>query len=453
MNYLSDLASSISLADIWGGTRHRHLRRADEILADVLARTGAELLLPWTLLTLLTWTLSGSATDVAVTAIVSSLAWQIPRLIPDWMLSVPSLSFPVLAGSALIRLVSIFLLAVLLLRSHPGSGAGVLAPFWACLFAFLSSDTIIRLHRHRNDSFGLLHAGIDQSRPRAPYPTLGAVLFSGLIVAATVAHTDISLARATGLILLAAAAITAAGTWFLLRVTYFESLDATTTVALARDEGEPAQAAMTGRGGRRLIAFQSIFALSGLADPFLIVYAIERLQIPAPFVGIYAMLFAIAACATVVTVPYSARRIAARKVLQVAALVRFLVPLVALTFALFADTHAVRNIMAHNAGGAWLFGVTFLVLGLSRGLIAAAVPPYAEGLLPEGTLQRVAQLSPVALAIASLAPLLGAWSLDQRGLQAMLLLAAAVGFAALLVSGSLAKSRTIGVKRRVREAR
>lgn len=452
MNYLSDLTSAVSLDDIWGSTRHRYLRRADEILAGALARVGAELLLPWTLLTLLTWTLSGSGTDVAITAIVTSLAWHIPRLIPEWMLTVPSLSFPVLAGSALIRLVSIFLLAVLLLRSHGGSGGGLLAPFWACLFAFLLSDAVIRLRRNRTDAFGLLYAA-DQMRPHSPYISLAALVFCGFVVAATLSNTGVTLVHAAGLIALAAAAVTTAGTWFLLRVTYFESRGDETIAALtgARND-EPPQVAVTGRGGRRLIAFQTMTSISALADPFLIVYATERLDVPAWFAGIYAMLFAVAACATVLTVPRSARRVAARKVLQIAALVRFLVPLVALTAALLGDTHAVRNAMAHDQRSAWLFGVTFLVLGLGRGLIAAGVPPYAEGLLPEGTLQRVRRLSTIALALASLAPLLGAWSLNQRGLQAMLLLAAAVGFVALLISGSLAKSRTIGVRRRVREA-
>jgi MFS family permease len=171
------------------------------------------------------------------------------------------------------------------------------------------------------------------------------------------------------------------------------------------------------------------------------------------FAGIYAILFALAACATVTGVPHSARRVSSRKMLQVAALVRFLVPLVALSFAFFADSDKVRDAISHNAGSAWLFGVTFLALGLSRGLIAAAIPPYAEGLFPEGTIQRVAQLAAVALAAASLSPLLGAWAWNERGMQAMLLVAALAGFVALLASGSLAKSRTIGVKRRTREAR
>ena len=453
MNYLSDFASSLSLDDIWGQSRHHVLRRADDILAEALARVGAELLLPWTLLTLLTWALSRSATDVAVTAIVSALAWHIPRLIPAWMLSVPSLSFPVLAGSALIRLVSIFLLAVLLLRSHSGGNGALLAPFWACLFAFLLTDAIVRLHRHDNDGVGLLHGSGDQHRPTAPYATLAAILFSGLVVAAALANSRVSLVHAAGLITLAAAAVTAAGTWFLLRVTYYESREDETMAALAPpDEEAFPPAAIAGSGGRRFIAFQAIMAVSALADPFLIIYATERLHIPARFAGIYAMLFAIGACAAVVTVPQTARRMASRKVLQIAALVRFLVPLVALTLALFGDTHAVKRAMANNAGSAWLFGVTFLVLGLGRGLLAAGLPPYADGLLPEGTLQRVARLSAVAVTVACLAPLLGAWAIDQRGLQAMLLLAAAAGFAALLISGSLAKSRTIGVRRRVRGA-
>lgn len=451
MNYLSDFASSLSLDDIWGRSRHHLLQRADDVLAEALARVGADLLLPWTLLTLLTWSLSRSANDVAVTAIVAALAWHIPRLIPDWMMSVPSLSFPVLAGSALVRLVSIILLSVLLLRAHPGSGGAVLAPFWACLFAFLVTDAIIRLHRHGNDGFGLLHGSSDQHRPSAPYVTLAAIVFSGLVIAATLANTRVNLVHAAGLIALAAGAVIAAGTWFLLRVTYFESREDETVAALSSSTEEaPLPVAITGSGGRRLIAFQSMVTVSALADPFMIVYAIERLRIPAQFAGIYAILFAIAAAATALTVPQTARRMASRKVLQIAALVRFLVPLVALTMALFGDTSAIKDAMAHNAGSAWLFGVTFLVLGVGRGLLAAGLPPYADGLLPEGTLQRVAQLSAIAVTVACLAPLLGAWAIDQRGLQAMLLLAAAAGFVALLISGSLAKSRTIGVRRRVR---
>lgn len=454
MNLLGDLTSAIPLDDLWGDSRHRYLQRADEILVEVFARVGAELLLPWTLLTLLTWELSKSAADVAVTAILASLAWQIPRLLSGWLLRVPSLSFPVLAGSALVRLASIVLLAVLLLRSHSGSGAGVLAPFWACLFAFLVTDSIIRLDQHRNDDFGILHAPTDQTRPRAPLVTLAAVIFSGLVVAATLGNGGVSFVHAAGLIALASAAVTGAGTWFLLRVIYVQSREDETEVLLTEPEDEAVSPpSITGRGGRRFIAFRTLIAVSALADPFLIVYAVERLHIPARFSGIYAILFAVAACATVMVVPRSARRVSSRKVLQIAALVRFLVPLVALTFALFGDTSVVRDAMGQHAGSAWLFGFTFLVLGLGRGLMAAAVPPYAEGLLPEGALQRVAHLSGIALATASLAPLLGAWSLDQRGLQAMLLVAAAVGFAALLMSGSLAKSRTVGVKRRLREAR
>lgn len=454
MNYLGDLVSSLSLDDVWGNSRHPWLRRTDELIGEALARVGAGLLLPWTLLTLLTWVLSGSATDVAITAIVTSLAWQIPQLIPGWLLRIPTLSFPVLAGSALVRLASILLLAILLLRSRPDSGGDILAPFWACLFAFLLTDSFIRLDRHRNDAFGLLHAITDQHRPQAPYVTLAAVAFSGLAVAAALANAGVTVVHAAGLIALGSAAVTAAGTWFLLRTVYFEAQnDETRAVLTGLEEPAASRPSITGRGGRRFIVFRTLIGLSALADPFLIVYALERLDIPAKFAGIYAILFALAACATILVVPQSARRVSSRKMLQIAALVRFLVPLVALSFAFFADSDSVRDAMSHNAGSAWLFGVAFLALGLCRGLIAAAVPPYAEGLFPEGTIQRVAQLSAVALAAASLAPLLGAWAWNERGLQAMLLFAALAGFIALLASGSLAKSRTIGVKRRTREAR
>lgn len=454
MNYLGDIVSSLSLDDVWGHARHPWLRRADDLLGEALSRVGAGLLLPWTLLTLLTWVVSGSPTDVAITAILASLAWQIPQTIPRWMLTVPNLSFPVLAGSALVRLASIFLLAILLLRSNEDSGAGILAPFWACLVAFLLTDSFIRLNRHRNDSFGILHAVTDQHRVRAPYVTLAAIVFCGLVVTNALGNTDVTVIHAAGLIALASAAVTAAGTWFLLRTAYLTSrTDETRALLTPTDEATISRPSISGRGGRRLIVFRALIGVSALADPFLIVYALERLNIPVRFAGIYAILFALAACATVMAVPRSARRVSSRKVLQVAALVRFLVPLVALTLALFGDTHRVRDAMSHNAAGAWLFGVTFLVVGLGRGLIAAGVPPYAEGLLPEGAIQRVAQISTVALAVASLAPLLGAWAWNARGMQAMLLVAAIAGFAALLVSGSLAKSRTIGVKRRTRDAR
>ncbi len=228
--------------------------------------------------------------------------------------------------------------------------------------------------------------------------------------------------------------------------TYFQStISAPSSVTVpARAAGPMASGA--GRGLVTYVAFRWFLGAAALADPFMVVYALTDLAASPAVIGLYV---AVLVAFRMLSEPLWSRLAQRGRIkagLQAVAVVRLLVPVLALTLPqLFEATIWTDRISDADARG-WVFGIVFALIGIAQGGQARLNLPYLTQI--EARHGRISR--PVTngiVAIAALAPLVGAWVYTRWGFDEVLLLAGGVALLSVLLSGTLVVSR--GVSRAV----
>lgn len=228
--------------------------------------------------------------------------------------------------------------------------------------------------------------------------------------------------------------------------TYFQStIPAPSSVTVPPRVAGPSVSG-AGRGLLTYVAFRWFLGAAALADPFLVVYALSELSASFAVIGLYV---AVLVAFRLLSEPLwnrVARLGRIRAGLQGVAVVRLLVPVLALTLPqLFESAFWTDRISDPDTRG-WVFGLVFALIGIAQGGQARLNLPYVTQIeARHGLVTR--PLTNGIVAIAALAPLAGAWVYTRWGFDETLLLAGGVALLSVLVSGALVVSR--GVSRAV----
>lgn len=198
------------------------------------------------------------------------------------------------------------------------------------------------------------------------------------------------------------------------------------------------------RSVRRFLLFRSLLALSTIADPFFIVYAQVILGVPAATVGLYLALSAIARVLTNPLWGWVVERWGNRQLLQLATLVRLLMPLIALGVHPLATWERIASLAGNSERVIFLaFAVVFVAYGatLSAQMLAnfTAVLELAR---PDERPTLVGTTNSI-LGIVALVPMLGGVVVDRFGFPAVFLLALILTLLALATSGLLPRPRPV----------
>lgn len=188
---------------------------------------------------------------------------------------------------------------------------------------------------------------------------------------------------------------------------------------------------------RRFVGFRLLLALAAAADPFYVVYAVREVGVSAGVIGVYVVVLVAAR-----TVGRAARgpladRQGDRGVLQVAALLRLVVPLIALLVPYALDAEVAASRFDDQRLAAILFGVVVAALGLAIGVQERANFAYLLDIAPGARRLGYAGLTNALLGVAAFASLLAGAGVDRQGFRALFLAAAAVGLVAVFASGAL----------------
>ncbi len=408
-------------------------------LAGVMSTAANAILNPIVVLPALVAGFTDSWYLIAVPAVLAGVLWLPGAGLAGLSASRERPGVWAIAGNV-IRLLVVVALAFVLDRNEQYSDDAMLRALCVCYGIYVVGNAIA------SRSGALVAASTVPAGRRSRYfasrtvwGSLAAITVA-LVAAALFGNESLSFPAPFAILFVIAAACLGIGAWFQ------STMPAPTSVASA----VTAAGRTTDRAGRGLVTyvgFRWLLAASTLADPFLIVYALTDLEASPAVIGLYVALIVAGRLLSEPLWAGMARRGRIKAGLQAVAILRVLVPALALTLPQLSDSTVWTDRVSDPDARGWLFGTVFVVIGVAQGGQARLNLPYLDQVAARhGRSSRPATNAIVAT--AALAPMAGAWIYSRWGFDEMLLTAAGVGLLGVLVSGGLVA--TGGVARAVR---
>ncbi len=357
---------------------------------------------------------------------------------------------PWLLGASLVRVASIALLAYIASRANRLTNAQILQSFFICYATYtlasgfvtslatdIAARAVAREHRGRFFAWRNVITGV-------------VALLAAVLVITQLRDSSPGFPDSYHALFVAAAVALAIATFFETRLA--EPSRLVGRAALHRS-GFPLMASRY----RRYLSFRVALSAAAIADPFFIIYALRELGVGLVVVGWYLL----AMLATrVVTQPLwvaYTRRHGARNTLQAAALLRLLMPLIALLVPYIRDAEFYHDRVSDTRILASAYGAIFVLAGMTMAAQAVANWTYLVEIAPTGRRAAFTRPTNVVLAIAGLVPLAGGWLLDRYDFDTLFLITTGIALLTLTLSGALSASvvqpRPIANAWRVRRAR
>lgn len=214
---------------------------------------------------------------------------------------------------------------------------------------------------------------------------------------------------------------------------------------------------------RRFLAFRAFLSVSALADPFYVVYVQQQLGAPTAMIGVYISAMTVARFGSNLFWTPLANRRGNRIVLQLSALLRMGIPILALALPPLLRWSPLENLVpGGNQALYYVFALVFVFYGMAIGGQTLANMTYLLDIAPEYERPTYVGLVNTILGVVAFVPIIGGTLVDLFGFQFLFLVAFLIAFAAVLASGALheprisratprfARSRMLTRSRRVR---
>lgn len=427
------------------------------VASGAFAGLADALLFPILLPAALVAALTDSYLALAAVPAIAGALWVVPQVVAAPVIRGRSRKLPWATGAALVRAATVALFAYVGYRADRLTDDQLLRAFFICYAAYVVaaglaaalSDELVRrslpigrgdgLFRMRGVFGALLGAAAGLAAARVlgdegpPFPESFALLF---VLAA---------------IALGAAALLQA----LIREPVRLALPGGATSTRPSVEGW--LQALADPAYRRFLWVRAGLAAAALADPFYVVYAARELAVAPAAIGGY--LAALVAARVLATPAWSAllRRRGSRTVLQVAGLVRLLVPLVAVLLPYLAETELYRDRVTDDRITSALFGLAFVAYGVAlAGLTAGGFAYLLDAVAPERRGDAFA-VTNLALGAMAFVPFAGALLVERWGFETLFLVATLTSLGGIFLTGALPETnvrvRTAAAAWRLRRAR
>jgi MFS family permease len=181
-----------------------------------------------------------------------------------------------------------------------------------------------------------------------------------------------------------------------------------------------------------------VLTIATLADPFLIIYAQVELNVPTTYIGTYLIVITLARFLSGPLFAFIERRGGPRSVMQTTALFQMLAPLIALVLPYIADSELYQDRFDDNRPIFYAFAAVYFAIGISLAGQARGNFGYLMTNAPVAFRPAFARMGNALLAVAALAPLIGAELIERYSYDTLFSSAAIVGLVAVLLSGLLA---------------
>jgi Major Facilitator Superfamily len=193
---------------------------------------------------------------------------------------------------------------------------------------------------------------------------------------------------------------------------------------------------------RHFLTFRAFLSMAAIADPFYVLFARQELGAPVSIVGIYIAIIAVSQFASnLVWSPLADRR-GNRLVLQLAALLRMIIPVIALSLPPLVRWGPIAS---RVPGGSptlyYIFGAVFAFYGIAMSGQNLANMTYMLDIAPDHDRPAYVGLVNTILGVVSFVPVIGGTLVDAFGFQFLFLVAFMITLAGVLASGALHEPR------------
>ncbi len=406
--------------------------------AGGLAALADTLLLPSIILALFAGQLTDSFVAIGVIAALGAGFWVLGRIPATLLVAPRRRKQPWALGASLVRVAALGLLTLVAFRAGGGqvAGEGMMRVLYVCFGAFSLASGFASVPVE-----GLVAKAAPVARRDAFYRQRSLVAGVGALVGALIAAKVLGpdgpgFPRQFALLFLAATVS------HLAVAVLLASMREPTRVAEPRWVS-PAAAmravprALADASFNKFMVFRVLLALTAIADPFLVLFALSRLGIAPSTVGAYVVAYVLGILVARPAWAALAAGSGERTVLQASALLRLVPPLVALTLPYLAATTAWRS----RAGdGPWLevvFGAAFWCIGAAATGQARGTFGYLGEFAPSRSRPAYAAILNGGLGIAAFVPILGGIVVTRSGYDALFIIATIVALLAVFASGAL----------------
>jgi len=398
---------------------------------------------PVIMLSTTAYLLGGSTYEIAAFAVVASLCWSLGQYVVQPLVCLAGNTVPVTAGGLVLRIGALLLIGFLGYRIGDLDPNNAVAGLITCygLYQVGSVVSVLSTNHH----VAAAHVPAKRSRIFHVRAVLAAATATaaGVVAQSVFGSSSLSLNRTITSLLLFAAASGIGSAWFMIQIP-------------RQGRGNPGQ--MTGRGPegimsllrlpsmRRYLGYRIVLGFSTLADPFVVVYGLQRIGFGLRFVGLSLCIFALAQLLGTIAWPGWASSRSGIRMLQLAAFMRLMFLILAISIPALATSSFYTDRFGNDQVAAWLFVSAFSLAGVSASIHNTVNQRYLiqiAGSAGSSTRPRDAiSLANGILAIAALAPFCGALLIDRFSLETALTTAGSIAFVAFIASALLVESRS-----------
>ena len=419
------------------------------VIAASLVALADAILAPTLLLVVFVARLTDSYIIVGLIPAIASSLFFLPTFLVGSSLR-GRRKLPWLLGASLVRVAAIALLAYIAAEANRLTNNQILQSFFICyatyilatgLAAALSTDiaarAVARDHRGRFFSSRTLVAGL-------------VALLAAFLVVAQFEDEGSAFPEAYRVLFVVAAVALAIAA-------FFETRLAEPSRLIRRPAAHRGSFPLGASRYRRFLTFRVTLSAVAIADPFYIIFALRELRTELVVVGWYLLAMLLARVVMQpVWVAYT-RGHGARNTLQAAALLRLLMPLIALLMPYVRDAGFYQDRVSDPRVLATAYGAIFVLAGTALAAQAVANWTYLVEIAPAGRRATFTRPTNVVLAVVGLMPLAGGWLIERYDFNTLFLVTTGIALLTLTLSGalseSLAQSRPIANAWRLRRAR
>lgn len=407
------------------------MTRWDRAVSSILRSITDTLLDPIIILSATFYMLGGSPVQIAApVAIVALLLATAPYLVPI-LARVIGTVMPLAVAGVVLRAGSALLILAIGFRIEHIAASNAVVALLLC-FAFFQLGVVLT-----DETWGSPWANGNGRRISAfGWVTLVTAIASSMAAIAGMRTLDpihVAFPHSVGLLFVLGAFAAIAACWFLILGEFFQEDDPVPTTAIDLDTR------LISASSRRnhYLAFQILWALSRLADPFVIVFALNQMQLSFRYVGVALASYTILRGIGQLIAGSRPRALPPARMLQIGSFLRFVFLVVAGGIATAAASDWYRSELATSEIASWALAFAFGALGVAVAFSDDAQRRYLghlEGRLDDATSFGVAD---GALIVLALVPFGGAWIVGHYSLEAAIVTAAVIAFLAMLASATL----------------
>ena len=403
------------------------------VISGALLVLADTLLHPIIVLPLFVSELTNRYALIGLVPAIAAGAWFLPQVLAGLVVR-GRRRLPWATGALVVRTAAVILLAYVGYRADQLTDAQLLRSFFICYLAYVLAAGFATAPT--NDVLVKAVAGERRGRFFAQRSLwAGLLAVAGGVVVRAVLGGGPAFPRNYSLLFVAAAASLTAATFFQARIRE--------PIRLGRDVGvrgrglRRADLFLADPNLRRFLLFRVALSLAAVADPFYVVYARRELAVSGRVIGLYLLALVLARLLLGPVWRRLDRRHGSKAVLQISALVRLLVPLVALILPYLAETSLYQDRVTDDRIVAYAFAAVFVAYGAALAGQVQGNFAHLLAVAPNELRRGYAALANLILVPVAFVTVFGGVVIQRYGFDRAFLVATLVSLVAVFASGAL----------------